>query len=110
MPHALFLFAAVLVAVALPAAAQTATDVTGRVFDANSRAGIPNVEVKITPPRSSNQPIRLANTGNDGSFVFRQLPRGRYLIEVSQGYNLLYRSTVDTATQPRIDVPLQRGR
>lgn len=104
------LLAALLVAVALPVAGQSASDVTGRVFDAGSRAGIPNVEVKLTPPRSTNQPIRLANTLNDGSFVFRQLPRGRYMVEVSQGYNLLYRNTVDTATQTRIDVPLQRGR
>lgn len=110
MSRAARLLAALLVAVALPATAQSVSDVTGRVFDAGSRAGIPNVEVKMTPPRSTNQPIRLANTGNDGSFVFRQLPRGRYLVEVSQGYNLLYRNTIDTATQPRIDIPLQRGR
>jgi hypothetical protein len=66
--------------------------------------------VKLVPSRSTNQPIRLANTNNDGTFVFRQVPPGRYLVEVSQGYNLLNRSTVDTASQSRIDIPLQRGR
>ncbi|MBK9116529.1 MAG: carboxypeptidase regulatory-like domain-containing protein [Betaproteobacteria bacterium] len=110
MPSVVRLIAAMLVAVALPVAGQSAADVTGRVFDAGSRAGIPSVEVKLTPPRSTNQPIRLAISGNDGSFVFRQLPRGRYMVEASQGYKLLYRSTVDTAAQPRIDIPLQRAR
>jgi hypothetical protein len=109
MATARHLLPVLLLAAALPCAGQSG-DLNGRVFEAGSRAGIPNVEVKLVPPRAANQPIRLANTGNDGSFVFRQVPRGRYLVEVSQGYNLLSRTTVDTAVQPRIDIALQRAR
>jgi hypothetical protein len=108
MAHARNLVSALLVAAALPAAGQSASDLPGRVFESETRAGIPNVEVKLVPPRSTNQPIRFANTNNDGTFVFRQVPRGRYLIEVSQGYNLLNRTTVDTASQQRIDISLGR--
>jgi hypothetical protein len=104
------LIVAMFVTVVFPSVGQPVFDLSGRVIESESHAGIPNVEVKLIPPRSISQPIRFANTNNDGAFVFRQVSHGRYLIEVSQGYNLLNRSTVDTASQPQVEIQLKRMR
>jgi hypothetical protein len=94
-------------AVAL-AAAQNAADLPGRVFDAATKSGIPNLQVKLTPPRTVRLPARITSTGTKGEFLVRQLVRGRYLLEISQGVTLLYRAEIDTSKVARVDVPLKR--
>jgi hypothetical protein len=97
-------------ATASPTWSQPAIDFGGRVFDADSKRGVENLEVKLIPPKQSRLPIRVASTDQNGAFLFRQLARGRYLLEVSQGVHLLYRAEVDVNQQDRIDIPLQRRR
>jgi hypothetical protein len=92
------------------AASQQTIDFAGRVYDADTKRGIENLEVKLTPPRALRAAIRLVNTDRNGAFVFRNLVRGRYLVEVSQGANLLYRSEVDATKTNKLDVPLRRKR
>jgi hypothetical protein len=84
------------------------SDLRGRVFDADSRDGIENLQVKLTPPRQSKAPIRIANTARDGHFLFGKLASGRYMVEVSQGTTLLYRAEVDTTLTSQLDIPLRR--
>ena len=81
---------------------------TGRVVDAGSGQGIENLEIKLTPPKGVNLPIRLSGTDRDGKFLFRRLARSRYLIEVSQGLYLLYRAEVDTTQQETVEITLKR--
>jgi hypothetical protein len=88
--------------------AQTQKDVNGRVFEADTKRGIENLEVKLTPPNNSGLPIRLANTGQNGTFRFAQVTQSHYLLEVSQGANLLYRVEVDLATTGDLEIPLQK--
>jgi len=107
MRRAVVILASVL-ALAAPALRADEIDLHGRVFDAASKDGIQNLQVKLTPPRQSKAPIRIANTARDGTFVFRRLASGRYLVEVSQGSTLLYRSEIDTTRTARLDVPLRR--
>jgi len=83
-------------------------DLGGRIFEVPSNRGIENLEVKLTPPRGSNLAVRLASTDQNGGFRFAQVSPSRYLLEVSQGPNLLYRNEVDAATAGSLDIPLQR--
>jgi hypothetical protein len=83
-------------------------DFSGRVFDAVSGQGIENLEVKFTPPSASKLPLRIATTKRNGEFVFRQLVRSGYLLEISQGPHRLYRAEVDATQHDRIDIPLKR--
>jgi hypothetical protein len=89
---------------------QQAADFSGRVFDAETKRGVENLEVKLTPPRGVRASIRIASTDRNGAFLFPKLMPGRYMIEVSQGINLLYRAEVDTAKTSKLDVPLRRKR
>lgn len=107
MTGRLVAMAAVVLLAAPALSAQTAA-FEGRVFDAATKDGIQNLQVKFTPPRQVKAPIRIANTARDGSFTFARLIRGRYLVEVSQGATLLYRAEVDTTKVARLDVPLRR--
>ncbi len=88
--------------------AQQPSDVDGRVFDQANGRGLENLEVKLTPPTRENLPVRLASTDPNGQFRFSGLRATRYLVEVSQGANLLYRAEVDAATQRHLDIPLQK--
>jgi hypothetical protein len=92
----------------LPAAAQQPDGVDGRVFEANSNRGVENLEVKVTPPNNSGLPVRIANTDQNGQFRFAEMRQSRYLLEISQGPNLLYRVEIDTHNQSHIEIPLQR--
>jgi hypothetical protein len=53
-------------------------------------------------------PIRLATTDGNGMFTFGRLSGDRYLLEVSQGVNLLYRSEVNITRQQRVEIALRR--
>ncbi len=98
----------VLCLLAAPGLGAQAADFPGRVFDASSKDGIQNLQVKLTPPRQSKAPIRIANTARDGAFEFTRLVGGRYLVEVSQGMTLLYRAEVETSKVKRLDIALKR--
>jgi len=93
---------------AVPGWAQQAVDLDGRVFDSRNGRGLENLEVKITPPSNANLPVRLANTDQNGAFRFPQVRLSRYMLEVSQGPNLLYRVQIDAGPQTRLDIPLQK--
>ena len=90
--------------------AQQAADFKGRVFDATTRTGIENLEVKLSPPRQSRAAIHLTRTDRNGAFLVPRLAPGRYLLEVSQGMYLLYRMEVDTTRQSQIEIPLTRNK
>lgn len=92
----------------LAACAQQTVDVDGRVYDQMNGRGLENLEVRMTPPTSASIPVRMANTDQSGGFRFPQVRAGRYLLEVTQGPNLLYRVQIDTATQTHLQVPLQK--
>lgn len=87
---------------------QQASDMDGHVFDQANGRGLENLEVKVTPPSGASLPIRLASTDQNGQFRFSQLKPGRYLLEVSQGANLLYRVQVNAGAQSHVEIPLQR--
>jgi len=89
---------------------QQALDFGGRVFDAETNRGLENLEVKLTPPRGVKASIRVAMTDRNGGFLFRRLASGKYLVEVSQGANLLYRGEANTGTSTQLNVPLRRRR
>jgi hypothetical protein len=104
------LLALVAICAASTALSEQAVDFAGRVFDAASQRGIENLEVKLTPPSNSNATIRVTSTDQNGLFVFKQLAKSRYLLEVSQGVHVLYRVEVDASKQDRVDIPLERKR
>ena len=84
-------------------------DFRGRIFDVQSKQGIQNLEIKLTPPKNAPKlPIRFANSDRNGEFRFSQLKPSRYLLEVSQGAYLLYRTEVDTTVRKDIQIPLKR--
>jgi hypothetical protein len=112
MPRSISTVALLLsLSVAAAAHAQTqAIDFTGRAFNTSTGRGIENLEIKLTPPKSVNLPIRVASTDGDGKFLFRGLVHSRYLLEVSQGIYLLYRIEIDTRQSDHVDIPLQPRR
>lgn len=95
---------------ALPVLAQPgdSVDFGGRIFEEQTRAGIPNVQVKLTPPRQSKLPVRLTSTDRDGNFRFAGLVRSSYLLEVSQGLHLLYRKEVKAGELREAHIALRR--
>jgi Carboxypeptidase regulatory-like domain len=91
-----------------PGWAQQAVDVEGRVFDQANGRGLENLEVRMTPPTGTSLPVRLAYTDENGVFRFPQVRSSRYLLEVSQGPNLLYRVQIDAGPQTHLEIPLQK--
>ena len=88
--------------------AQASKIVSGHVFDAQSKRGIENLEVKLKPPNNSSAPIMIGATDQNGVFRFKSVPIAVYLVEVSQGPYLLYRSEIDISKLDNIEIAVQR--
>ena len=110
MSRLLTLLIVTLMVAAVAATGQQTVDFRGRVIDADTNGGIENLEVKFTPPRGATAAIRVVTTDRNGEFAFPRLLRVRYLVQVSQGVNLLYRAELDATTADRLDVRLRRKR
>jgi len=80
----------------------------GHVFDAQSKQGIPNLEVRLRPPKGSTVPSMLGTTDHNGLFRFAQVKPDRYLLEVSQGPYVLYRAETDTTQVNSVEIPIER--
>ncbi len=90
------------------ASAQSSVALSGIISDDHGQ-GIPNLEVKLSPPRNIREPAHITTTTRNGSYRISNLRRGRYLMEVSLSYRLIYRSVVDTSNgDTRKDVVLRR--
>lgn len=88
-----------------PAVAITLDGVT---VDADSKAGIADLTVKLRPPTSSGGPERVTFTDGKGAFRFQKVDPGRYLFEVYQGVTLLYRKVLALSKDTREEVKLRR--
>jgi hypothetical protein len=89
--------------------AQTPSTVSGRAYDAQSKAGVPNLIVKLIPPSASSAPIRITATDAQGSYRFAEVTPGRYLLEAHFGTDLLYREVIDVPKEGvQKDIPLQK--
>ena len=82
--------------------------VDGRVFDSTTNLGVPGMTIKLKPPTSSHKPEKITLTRDDGSFQFPTMEKGRYLFEVYQGVNLVYRRVVDTTVDEELRATLKR--
>ena len=80
----------------------------GQVAEETTQRGIPALNVKLTPSRELRQPQRITSTNWDGQFRFSDLSRGRYLLEVRQGVELLHREIVTIETDTRKQIKLRR--
>ncbi len=108
MRHRLTLLALLCCLVLAHASAQSAASLSGRVIDAASKQGMPNLQVKLRPPANSHAAVVIGSTDTSGSFSFNHIAAGRYLLEVSQGPYVLFRREVDPPQTNNLSIPLQR--
>ncbi len=81
----------------------------GRVYVSDaSKSGIPNLTVRLTPSKGMKTPEKITTTDDKGNFLFKDLDKGRYLLEVYQGVTLLYRDVVDTSQDMKREISLKR--
>ena len=103
---------ALLLLVCLPllyAGAQTTAQVSGTVLDA-SGAAVAGAQVQITD--TDTNALRTAQSGDDGSYSFPNLPIGPYKLEVSKsGFTTYVQSGIvlQVGTNPTVNVTLQVG-
>lgn len=81
--------------------------IQGRIYNGSSLAGVPFLTVKLIPPKNSSLPEKVTVTDADGGFDFQDATMGRYLLEVYQGLQLLYRNVIDTRNNARFTVSLR---
>jgi hypothetical protein len=87
---------------------QSAKVFSGHVFDAQTKRGIENLEVKLRPPSNSSAPVLMGGTDQNGVFRFSEVKPATYLLEISQGPYLLYRAETDTSKTDNVEIPIQR--
>lgn len=102
-----FLALAVLVALAVTHAA--AARLSGRVYDGASKDSIPDLTLKLIPPKNANAPERITSTDRGGRFNFGEVPPGKYLLEVYQGLTLVYREVVVVSGEVQKDIVLYKA-
>jgi hypothetical protein len=80
----------------------------GRVYDDATKTGIPALTVRLRPPKKSNEAERLVATDAAGKFALNELQGTRYLLEVLQGPEVIYRREVDVSKDTKIAIPLRK--
>lgn len=74
--------------------AQNGFTVSGTVGDAVTKLSIPNLAVRLIPPKESTRPEIDTITDTTGAFSFRPIPTGRYLLEIDSGLTPVYRDVI----------------
>lgn len=96
---------------ALTASPVGGAELDGRIVDAASRDGIPELTVKLIPPmamQSLRRPEKITTTDRHGEFRFTDTDTGKYLLEVYQGVTLLYRGVVEINQDTHKRIELKR--
>lgn len=72
---------------------------------------VPQMVIKLTPPRSTNEPQQITITDEEGKFQFKDLEQGRYLMEMYNNNELIRREVIDSRETPDkvIQVDLERA-
>jgi hypothetical protein len=97
-------FLATLVITALPASAQIAADLHGRVTDA-SGAGVPNAQVVLT--EASTNAHRQTTTSGSGDYAFSHLNPGAYQVDVAaNGFKRLSRNGINASVGQTVNADL----
>ena len=82
--------------------------IKGRIYDATNQSGIPELTVRLIPPKSVPRPEKITTTDQNGEFRFSGVDKGKYLLEVYQGVTLLYRNVLDTHQDSVKEIELKR--
>lgn len=83
-------------------------NLTGRIYESGSNAGVPDLTVKLVPPKDAKEPEKVTTTDWNGVFRFPKLREGKYLLAVHQGVTILYRDVVDVKQNLQKDISLKR--
>lgn len=67
---------------------------TGRVYDGATKEGIPDLIVKLIPPKATDTPEFTTVTDSSGKFSFNEAHAGKYLLEVFYGITVIHREVI----------------
>jgi hypothetical protein len=81
----------------------------GTVFDTETKKGIPNLTVKLVPPKEAKAVDAATATDANGNFSFPRAQAGKYLLEVYFGLTLVHREVVTAGGGARVAIPLRTG-
>jgi hypothetical protein len=81
----------------------------GIVYDADTKKGIPNLTVKLVPPKQAKAIESATATDAYGNFSFPRAQGGKYLLEVYFGLTLVHREVVNAMGGARVEIPLRTG-
>ncbi len=83
-------------------------NLTGKIYELGTNNGIPDLTVKLIPPKGINEPEKVTTTDRNGAFRFSKLREGKYLLAVYQGVTILYRDLITIKQNMRKDIFLKR--
>jgi hypothetical protein len=94
----------------VPYAHAAGEKIEGRVYDESNNKGIGGFTVRLKAPKDSDEAERLQITDAEGKFSFTELHGRKYLLEVSQGREVLYRKEILVPTDKKVEIPLRKGK
>ena len=83
--------------------------VHGRVYEANSRDGIPDLTLKLIPANDVKAPALTTASDRTGAYTFNATVPGRYLLEAYYGVTLVAREVIYLDRDLVRDIGLQRA-
>lgn len=61
---------------------------------------VPQMVIKLTPPRSKDIPQQITISDEEGKFQFKDLEQGKYLMEMYNNNELIRREVIDSQENP----------
>ena len=83
---------------------------SGRVvLDSPEQKAPPRLTVRLYYPKEANRPTLVTYTNADGDFKFDDMDKGRYLLEIYQGSQMVYQKvlSLDENSPPQLVITLK---
>lgn len=86
-----------------------AFELTGRVYEKTKKQGIPELVIKLKYPKTLKKSEKITKTEKDGKYVIKDLQKGKYLLEVYDGTNIIYREVIELNDDKTKEIALEES-
>lgn len=85
-----------------------AFELTGRIYEKTKKEGIPGLVIKLKYPKILKKSEKITKTEQDGKYIIKDLDKGRYLLEIYDTTEIIYREVIEIDNDKTKEIELEK--